>query len=213
MANLLRLASMAATTFLCSGPAFAACASESARLDRNVAIIAVDLQRSLLAHATRPSLGQVIASVRPLLDGFRSLGKPVILVRSARQPPGRTEQVHPRPAHADPGRSELLPALGLRPNDHVVEKRGWSAFTGTDLASFLASRHVTQVVILGYSTTVAVEATARDAYDRGYNVTIVADGITDTDTAGQDWAVSKLFPKLGEVTSSDNLVRCLASTR
>jgi nicotinamidase-related amidase len=194
--------------FFCA-PAAATCAPGTTPLDSNVALIAIDLQHSILERSTPLPVDQLLDHARPLLDMFRSLGKPVVLVRSSRQPPGRIQQNSVGSMAVDPHRSELLSGLGQIPSDHVIEKAGWSAFTKTDLATFLARRHVTQVVLLGYSTTIAVEATARDAYDRGYNVTILGDAITDSDVAGHDWALSKLFPRLGVIVASGELLRCL----
>lgn len=196
--------------WLCRSPAGATCAPGITPLDPHSALVVVDLQRSIQGAPTPLPIDRLVANARTMMDAFRAHAMPVILVRSSAQPPGRIQQVHVAKAPADPRRSELLDGLGQQASDHVIEKMGWSAFTRTDLAAFLAGNHVTQVVIAGYSTTIAVEATARDAYDRGYNVTIVSDAITDPDAAGQDWVVSKLFPRLGTVLTTRELGICLA---
>ena len=54
-----------------------------------------------------------------------------------------------------------------------------------------------------------VESTARDAYDMGYNVTLVRDAITDTDAAAHDTAIRRIFPRLGDVTTSEEIVGAL----
>lgn len=203
---------LAAALLSFSCPAAAICGPGSTPPDARTALIVIDLQRGILDRPTLLPVDELVGNARQLLGMFRPRDIPVVLVRSSRQPPGRTEQPHSARA-ADPRRSELLPALDRQPADHVVEKLGWSAFTGTDLGGFLTRHRVTQVVILGFSTSIAVESTARDAYDMGYNVTIISDGITDTDAGAHDRAVLKLFPRLGEVVTTADFKRCLASGR
>jgi nicotinamidase-related amidase len=52
------------------------------------------------------------------------------------------------------------------------------AFIGTSLDDYLRQRGVTQIFLTGIATSNGVEATARSAYDYGYNVVIVVDTIT-----------------------------------
>ena len=49
------------------------------------------------------------------------------------------------------------------------------------LDEFLRARVVTQVVLVGVSTSVGVESTARSACDYGYNIALVTDAMTDRD--------------------------------
>ena len=67
--------------------------------------------------------------------------------------------------HAD--FSELVPEIGPRPSDHVVVKRQWGAFYGTDLDLQLRRRGIPRLVLCGIATCYGVESTARDAYERG----------------------------------------------
>lgn len=60
-------------------------------------------------------------------------------------------------------------------SDIVVTKHRVNAFYGTDLAVILRAQTVNNVVLVGTSTQMAVESTARDAHDRDYGVTVVHD--------------------------------------
>ncbi|QDC39121.1 cysteine hydrolase [Sphingobium fuliginis ATCC 27551] len=55
-----------------------------------------------------------------------------------------------------------------------------------------------------------VESTARDAYDLGYNVTIVADATTDTSVDLHTLTVQKIFPRLGQIATEEQISRLLA---
>ena len=59
--------------------------------------------------------------------------------------------------------------------DLVVIKPRVSAFYGTDLEAALRARRIERVVVGGVSTAWAVQAVARDAHDRDYQVVVVED--------------------------------------
>jgi nicotinamidase-related amidase len=70
---------------------------------------------------------------------------------------------------------------------------------------------VTQIFLTGVATSVGVEATARSAYDLGYNVVLVVDAMTDRDADTHRHSVEKIFPKLGETETTENVLRQLRS--
>ncbi len=60
-------------------------------------------------------------------------------------------------------------------NEIVIGKSRVSAFFNTDLETILQAHTVGYIFICGCSTDLAVQAVARDAHDRDYAVTVVAD--------------------------------------
>jgi nicotinamidase-related amidase len=72
------------------------------------------------------------------------------------------------------------------------------AFHGTSLGQCLRRRGGTQIVLVGISTSIGVESTARAAYDDGYNVTIVTDAVADRDPEMHRHSIEKVFPRLAE---------------
>ena len=78
----------------------------------------------------------------------------------------------------------------------------------TSLHDQLAKRGVTQIVLTGIATSVGVESTARSAHDYGYNVTLVADAMTDRDADAHRHSVEKVFP---EARRSGDDRRCAAA--
>jgi len=73
----------------------------------------------------------------------------------------------------------------------------------------LRQRGVTQVLLAGIATSAGVEATARSAYDHGYNVVLIVDAMTDRDADAHRHSVEKIFPRLGETDPTDNLLKLL----
>jgi nicotinamidase-related amidase len=51
------------------------------------------------------------------------------------------------------------------------------AFASTDLEGRLKAKGVTQVVLAGVATGTCVEATARQAHEQGFNVTLALDAM------------------------------------
>jgi nicotinamidase-related amidase len=69
---------------------------------------------------------------------------------------------------------------------------------------------VTQVVITGVATGTGVEATARQAYEQGFNVTLAIDAMTDLRPEAHEYSVTKVFPRLGETGSTQQIIDLLA---
>ncbi len=109
--------------------------------------------------------------------------------------------------------TELVPELEQHPDDHLVTKQRVGAFLGTTLDDYLRRRGVTQVVLTGIATSAGVESTARSAYDLGYNVTLVVDAMTDRDADAHRYSVEKIFPRLGETGTTDDVLKLLMEGR
>ena len=178
-------------------------------LDSTTALLVVDLQKGLLGGAFRDPIGEVTARARALIDAFRARSLPVVLINVAGTAPGRTEQP-PRLRGALPdGFTDFLPELDPQPNDIVVTKRTWGAFAGTDLETRLRAVGVTQVVVAGVATGTGVEATARQAYELGFNVTLAIDAMTDPRPEAHAYSLGAVFPRLSETGTSQEIIDLL----
>jgi nicotinamidase-related amidase len=69
---------------------------------------------------------------------------------------------------------------------------------------------VTEVVLAGVATSGGVEATARNAYDHGYNVALVVDAMTGLSADAHRHTVETVFPQLGETATTDDVIWSLA---
>jgi Isochorismatase family/Transmembrane secretion effector len=68
---------------------------------------------------------------------------------------------------------------------------------------------VTQIFLTGIASSSGVESTARSAYDYGYNVVLVVDAMTDRDADAHRHSVEKIFPRLGQTDTTDNVLKVL----
>ncbi len=183
-------------------------------LDPRTALVVIDLQRGLSKFPTLHPFGDIVSNTRRLAEAFRRAELPVVLVTVAFSADGgdrlraRTD-VPPRPMPTDPEFVRLVPELEPKPGDILITKRQWSAFYGTELDLQLRRRQVTGIVLTGVATSIGVDSTARGAHERAYNVTFAADAITDVDPAAHEFAMEKIFPRVGEVDSTDALLALL----
>jgi nicotinamidase-related amidase len=179
-------------------------------LDPITALIIVDLQKGIVGLPVIHPIADIIGRARALADAFRERELPVVLVNVAGGAPGRTEQ--PRQAAPRPEEwTHLIPDLNQQPSDVVVTKRSWGAFANTDLETQLKALGVTQVVIAGVATGTGVEATARQAYEQGFNVTLAIDAMTDLRLEAHDYSAKNVFPRLGETGTSQDIISLLAA--
>ena len=179
-------------------------------LDPRTALIVVDLQKGIINSPFIRPIATVIERTRALLHVFRQRDLPIVLVNVAGGAPGRTEQ--PRRYSTLPeGFSDLIPELDRQSSDIVVTKRTWGAFASTDLEAQLKANGVTQVVVTGVATGTGVEATARQAYEQGFNVTLPLDAMTDVRPEAHEYSLAHVFPRLGETGSTQDVLDLLAT--
>jgi nicotinamidase-related amidase len=177
-------------------------------LDPKTALIVIDLQNGIVALPAAHSISEVVKRASNLADAFRGHGLPVVLVNVAGGAPGRTEQAR-RIGDFPAGWTDLVAELNRQPEDHTVTKRSWGAFSNTGLDAHLKNLGVTQVVIVGVSTSIGVETTARDAYANGFNVALAVDAMTDTNADAHFNSITRIFPRLGETGTTEEIIDML----
>ena len=179
-------------------------------LDPQTALILIDLQKGILAIPAAHPTSEVVARASALAEAFRQHALPVILVNVIAGAPGRTEQP-PRVNSFAPDFAELVQELNRQPQDHLVSKKTWGAFTNTGLQEHLKKLGVTQVVIAGVATSAGVESTARHAHENGFHVTLVVDAMTDRSLEAHENSVTRIFPRIAETGTTDEILRLLKS--
>jgi nicotinamidase-related amidase len=181
-------------------------------LDPKTALIVVDLQKGIVGTPTAHPTSEVVKKASALASAFRSYGLPVVLVNVTAAAPGRTEQA-PRIREFPPDFAEFVPELNRQPEDHVVTKQTWGAFTNTNLEEHLKKLGVTQVVIAGVATSAGVESTARHANEIGFHVTLAVDAMTDRNADAHLNSVTRIFPRMAETGTTQEILDLLNRTR
>lgn len=179
---------------------------------KTTALVLIDLQNGIASGERAPySAEDTIARGKALAEQFRAAGAPVVLVHVG------WDKTY---ADAMKGVSDAglnLPAGGMpdgwfdfveglqQPGDILIHKRNWGAFYGTDLDLHLRRRGVTTIVLAGIATNFGVESTARDAWERNYNVVIVEDACSTFSAEMHDFAIRSIFPRISRVVALQDI--------
>jgi nicotinamidase-related amidase len=97
--------------------------------------------------------------------------------------------------------AQVQPELAPKENELVVHKKRVSAFAGSDLEIVLRSLGINHLVLTGVSTSGVVLSTLRDAADKDYTLTVLADGCADRDEEVHRVLTTKVFPRQASVVS------------
>lgn len=176
------------------------------------ALVVIDMQRGIVSLPTVHPASDVVSNVERLTSAFRHRSRPIVIVTVGPSPDGadmlRTRvQNAPAPRAFSPEFAEPIPELHADPaRDIFIRKRQWGAFYGTELDLQLRRRRITDLVFCGIATSIGVESSARDAWERGYNLTFASDAMTDLHLDAHDRALSVIFPRIGEVGTTDDIL-------
>jgi nicotinamidase-related amidase len=178
---------------------------------RTSALVLIDLQKGILSNALTPVTSQeLLARGQALAERFRTAQATVVLVNVAFSPDGAdmlrqpVDQARPMPAALPAGWSEFPPGL-MQSGDLQITKRQWGAFYGTELDLQLRRRHIRTIVLGGVATQIGVESTARQAYEHGYELLIVQDATTSSDSEGHEMSMKHIMPRLGRIVQSSDI--------
>ncbi len=181
------------------------------------ALVLIDLQKGIVSRDTKPhTAAEVIAGARQLASRFREVGAAVVLVhvgfsaddRDRLKPPADAAPPVTLPIPAE--FSELVADLGQQPGDIDILKKQWGAFYGTELDLQLRRRGIRTIVMGGIATNFGVESTARDAWERSYELVFVEDAMASFTEEAHRFAVSTIFPRLGRIRSTADVLAALS---
>ena len=181
------------------------------------ALAVIDLQCGIVAlpSAPRPS-AEVVARSAQMAAALRAAGGTVVFVHVTPSADGKDslKPITDAPVQAGgrtlpPDWAEIVPELAPQPSDVIITKRQWGAFYGTELDLQLRRRGVDTIVLCGISTSIGVESTARDAYERGYNQIFVEDAMAARDLEEHRHTVGSLFPRIGRVRTTEEVLAAI----
>lgn len=182
-------------------------------LDSGTALVLIDLQRGILGLPTARPSADILKNGIALAEAFRAHKLPVVLVNVAWSPDGgdlpTTDVDSPGPAAAPPAAFSEIPDELAALGDVRVTKRHWGAFTGTELDLQLRRRGIRRIVLAGISTSIGVESTARTAWEHSYGLVFAEDATADLDAESHAHSFGKIFPRLGRVSSTGEIIAAL----
>lgn len=171
----------------------------------------------------------VVPNIARLVEAFRERRIPIVYVcvgsdySDLRDMPAR-HRAWIRRIERESGVSDILwsqnPAYRVReefapsPDDTIVKKTAFGAFTSSSIDETLRSLGVGTLVVVGIATNCCVSTTVRDAADLGYGVVVVEECTADYDAVTHDVAIRGLHFNFARVVASvDEVVRALDEAR
>jgi nicotinamidase-related amidase len=73
----------------------------------------------------------------------------------------------------------------------------------------LRRRGLTIIILCGIATEFGVESTARDAYERGYELVFAEDAMTGRTAESHANAITHIFPRIGRVRRTEEIIATL----
>jgi nicotinamidase-related amidase len=98
---------------------------------------------------------------------------------------------------------KIHPSVAPQDGEVTVVKRRVSAFTGSDLEVILRSQGILHMVLTGVATSGVVLSTLREAADKDYRITVLADCCADGDEEVHRVLTTKIFPRQADVLQAE----------
>jgi len=173
---------------------------------QNTALLVMDMQVGILAmlpnaEAIIDKVSSAITSARSknipviyVVVGFRQ-GTPEISINNKSFSAGKEKFANMNMTAFMQVHDSIAPQAG----EVTVIKRRVSAFTGSDLEVVLRSFGIQHLILTGIATSGVVLSTLREAADKDYRITVLADCCADGDEEVHRVLTTKIFPRQTDV--------------
>jgi len=150
------------------------------------ALLVIDVQKKLVPAMNQELYEQLVFNANLLIEGFNSLGLPIIA----------TEQY-------SKGLGHTVAQLNGATEQNCIEKMSFSCFGEDRFIDVLEKSGAKQVLIVGMETHVCVFQTVLDLLDRGYIVHLVKDAICSRFKSDYDNAISTAAQAGAVITTTE----------
>jgi nicotinamidase-related amidase len=177
------------------------------------ALLVMDFQPGIIDRVPDPA--GLLARVTKAVQAARSHAIPVIYVVVGFRPgmpevSARNQSFSAVKQHAPAFIIEPRPSITPEGSDVVVTKRRVSAFTGSDLEVVLRAGEIRHLVLCGISTSGVVLSTVREAADKDYQLTVLADLCADPDPEVHTFLTDKVLARQASISSAAEWIASLA---
>jgi len=173
---------------------------------QNTALLVMDMQVGIVAmlpsaEGLISNLSKAIANAREkqipviyVVVGFRQ-GAPEVSLNNKSFAAGKERFAATDMAQFMTVHPDIAPLDG----EVTVTKRRVSSFTGSDLEVILRAYGIQHLVLTGIATSGVVLSTVREAADKDYRLTVLADCCADGDEEVHRVLTAKVFPRQADV--------------
>lgn len=164
----------------------------------NTALLLLDLQRDFLEADGRLTVGKenaepVIQSANRLLSHAQSAGWKLVFVKNEfrkRDWIGNFFRNHA--AIEGAAGAQIDPRVAVPATAPIFVKSRPDAFTNPGLEKMLRDASIRRLIVLGVMTEACVCATVKGAIRRGFEVTVVSDGVASMEAASKQSGLKKM---------------------
>ncbi|MBU3864468.1 isochorismatase family protein [Streptomyces sp. 4503] len=185
------------------------------------AIVVVDLTRGFTEDRfpSGADLTEVVGATSALIEAGRPAGVPVVFTTIAYTAAEATgdavtwlHKARGMRALVEGGEEVTIdPRLPRAARDHVIAKKGASAFFGTTLASLLTGLGRDTVLVCGATTSGCVRATAVDAVQWGFSVLVPRECVGDRAAGPHEANLFDIQAKYGDVIDLEDATAYLSA--
>jgi len=156
---------------------------------------------------------EIVPSLQELIDGARNSDVPVLWVFANYDDDLVPATFRRRKAEAGIKRDCCIPGtegfepFGVFPADAEPRfiKHSYSAFTNPDFENHLRSEGIETLVCAGVQTNVCIEATIRDAYNRGFHIVVAEDCVASHTLSLHKSTLQNVRALLGNVAQGSDI--------
>jgi nicotinamidase-related amidase len=169
-----------------------------------------DYYNERVDHVVLPAIGRLLKHFRErrMLVAYLTLGS---YDRDLADMPARAREAV-RAVEHESGVPDIMwagsPSFRIRdevaplPDELVVNKTSFGAFSSSELERILRERGIESLVFVGVTTNCCVETTARDASDLGFGCVLVDEALAEYDQRAHDATLRAFELKFGRVTAT-----------
>jgi len=170
----------------------------------------------------------IISTVQELRQRARTLKIPVFFSQAIRErsgvdmlskqhkilPEKRRERIKKVPlCIRNTWDSEIIDALKPCDDDLIVQKRRDSIFQDTEFELWLRALRVDTIIFAGIDTSICVESSLRDAFNRGLDIILLSDATASMHDDFHETTIKETKENFGLVMTSRKLFDCLRPTK
>lgn len=180
------------------------------------ALLVVDMQDFFLSPrspAFLPPARAVAANAARLVRAFREAARPVAFTVHAYEDPereaGPMARRWRRACLASSPEARVSSALAPAADEPVFRKTRYSAFSNAELEPWLRRAGAESLVVCGVMTHLCVEASARAAFDLGFDVRIPLDATAAVDEEQHVGSLRNAAHGFADIHSTEEILQCL----
>lgn len=171
----------------------------------NTSLIVVDMLNDFVKDdgaLVVPGAKALVSNQKRLLQAAHDSEMMVVYLTDNHEPDDDEFEKWPPHAVAGTWGSQVIEELKPRARSHVVPKRRYSGFFGTDLDLRLREAGVKTILLVGVLTDICVMYTSADASARTYDVVVVTDATDSTSREAHDFALKHMKEVHGSVLAT-----------